>query len=394
LLLDHKSKRSNNVNINTPNRRDFLTTAGKGMLVAGVVASMGMAPLAPPDKEPPDLAIPKSASKKVGFALVGLGDLALTQVLPAFALSQNAAPVALVSGHREKAEKVAAHYQISPKNIYNYENYDSIRDNPDVQVIYVILPNSLHAEYTIRGFQAGKHVLCEKPMAVTEQECQQMIDAGKKANRKLMIGYRLRYEPYNQTMIEMARKQAYGQLKVISAQNMQNVKAPNIRLSKALGGGPLSDVGIYCLNAARYITGEEPIEVSAMQWADPKDERFREVPETIVFTLRFPSGILAHCSGSFSTGRSEGYRVTTSQGYFELNPSFSYSGQRLRIKANNAETELILNPQNHFAKELDHFADCVNGNTEPWTPGKEGLADIRIMTRIQQAADEGRTIKI
>ncbi len=396
------------------NRREFLTAAGKTALIAGIGATTfttapAATPLAPPDRQPPNLPVPEPPSKRVGFAVVGLGVLALEQILPAFALCEKAAPVALVSGHRDKAERVAAHYGISSKNIYSYENYDSLRDNPDVQAIYIVLPNSMHAEFTVRGFAAGKHVLCEKPMAVTPAECQQMIDAGKKAERKLMIAYRLRYEPYNKLVIEMMRKKQLGAARVFSAENLQNTSAPNIRLSRSTGGGPLGDVGIYCLNAARYVTGEEPIEVTGQSWADPNDDRFKEVPSTVMFTLRFPSGALAQCSGGFDSSRSSRFRVTCENGSIDLDPAFDYRGQKLKIikkdfaadaKAAGAaeiptvESMVSLQHENHFAREMDHFAECVSKNVEPLTPGEEGLRDQILLAAIQRSIDEKKTIQL
>ena len=161
--------------------------------------------------------VPDAPGKKLGWAIVGLGSLSINQILPAFAKCEKSKVVAFVSGHPEKANKLALRYGVSPKNIYNYQNYDTIKDNPEVDVIYVVLPNGMHAEYTVRGLQAGKHVLSEKPMANTPAECQQMIDAGRKANRKLMVAYRCRYEPYNQEAIRMARQQELGSIKVILA---------------------------------------------------------------------------------------------------------------------------------------------------------------------------------
>src|SRR2546421_601159 len=198
-------------------RRGFITAATLAGLGSTMAGSANAIDLAPPDKQPPQLEVPKPATRKTGFAIVGLGELALTQVLPAFSQSSRCAPVALVSGHADKAKAVAEHYGINSKSIYNYDNYESMKDNPEIDVVYVILPNSMHAEYTVRAFKAGKHVLCEKPMAANVEECRQMIEAGKQAGKKLMIGYRLRYEPFNQTMIEMSRKQAYGPIRVIDA---------------------------------------------------------------------------------------------------------------------------------------------------------------------------------
>ena len=285
------SKRNNS----SESRRDFIR--GSAMMAAGAVLGGRVArgdepPLAPPDKQPPLVKVPEPPAKTIGYAIVGLGQLALEEVMPGFAEAKISRPVALVSGHPEKAKKVAATYHIDPKNIYSYETFEKLADNPAVDVIYIILPNSMHAEFTIRGLKAGKHVLCEKPMATSAAECMQMIEASKAAQKKLMIAYRLRHEPFNMTAIDICRKGDIGKLKTITASNCQDTPAPNIRLSKALGGGPLQDVGVYCINAFRYLSGEEPIEVSAFA-CQPKDvARFREVPESVTFSLRFPSGLI------------------------------------------------------------------------------------------------------
>jgi predicted dehydrogenase len=194
-----------------------------------------------------------------------------------------------------------------------------IRDNPEVDVIYIVLPNGLHAEYTVRGLQAGKHVLSEKPMARTPGECQQMIDAGKKANRKLMVAYRCRYEPYNREAIRMAQSGELGKTKVIVSEHGFNIGDPTQwRLNRELaGGGSLMDIWIYALNAARYLTGEEPTELTAMSFTTPGDPRFKEVEETINFQLRFPSGILANCSSSYGYDSQNRYRVVGTDGWVE-----------------------------------------------------------------------------
>ena len=209
-----------------------------------------------------------------------------------------------------QGQQARAALRCEPKNIYNYQNYDTIRDNPEVDIVYIVLPNGMHAEYTVRGFQAGKHVLSEKPMANTPADCQQMIDAGRKANRKLMVAYRCRYEPFNQEAIRMARQQELGPTKVILADHGFNIGDPTQwRLNKTLaGGGSLMDIGIYSLQAARYITGEEPTEINAMSYTTPGDVRFKEVEETINFQLRFPSGILANCSSSYGYSGQNRYR--------------------------------------------------------------------------------------
>lgn len=244
-------------------RRQFIATSGAigtGLLAVSSLRGADV-PLAPPDKQPPDLILPKPVQRKIGYAIVGLGKLAVEEVLPAFGQCELSKPVALVSGHADKAKQLAEVYDIPRENIFNYDNYDELANNRDIDVVYNILPNSMHAEYTIRAFKAGKHVLCEKPMAANVEECEEMIAAGRRAKRKLMIAYRLRYEPFNQKAIELCASEEVGDIKPISASHSQNVEAPNIRLSAELAGGPLGDVGIYCLNAARYLTQREPVEV-------------------------------------------------------------------------------------------------------------------------------------
>ncbi|MDB6152326.1 MAG: gfo/Idh/MocA family oxidoreductase [Chthoniobacteraceae bacterium] len=357
-------------------------------------------PLAPPDAQPPELPIPKPVVKKMGWAVVGLGELALAQVMPAFAQCKYSAPVALVSGHPDKARTVAKAYHIEEKSIYNYDNFDRIIDDPAIDIVYIVLPNSMHAEYTIRALQAGKHVLCEKPMAPTVVECENMIAAARKADRKLMIAYRLHYEPANLAVMELCKTKALGELRTFSSSNCQDVSAPNIRLSSKLGGGPVGDVGVYSINAARYCTREEPVEVTAFAQQPAGDPRFREVPESVSFTMRFSSGVLAMCECSFGTARSEFYRVVCTRGYIEMDPAFSYQGQRVMVKEAGGKdfgprkSQLEIKEINQFTSEFDHFSQCILNNKEPRTPGEEGLADMRIVTAIHESVKTGRPVKI
>jgi predicted dehydrogenase len=314
--------------------------------------------------------------------------------MPAFVECQRSKPVALVSGHPDKAKKVAEAYGIDPKAVYDYQTYDTLADNPAVDVVYVILPNSMHAEYTIRGHKAGKHVLCEKPMAASTTECEKMIAASKAAKKKLMIAYRLRYEPFNRKAIELCRGGEIGKLKVIGASNCQNTEAPNIRLSKDLAGGPVEDVGVYCLNAARYLTGEEPVEVTAFGHQPKDDPRFREVFESVAFTLRFPSGVIAHCDCSFGSAESRRYRAVGTSGFVEMDPAFPYRGLRLKVSKDGKTSEVKLDEVNHFAAEMDHFSECVLDGKDPRTPGEEGLADLRVIEAIREAARTGKAVAV
>lgn len=368
-------------------------------IASTTASSQQQVPLAPPDKQPPDLKVPEPVRRKVGWAIVGLGKLALEEIMPAFREAKFSEPVALVSGHPEKARKVAEVYGIDSKNIYNYQNYDRLAENNRVDVIYIVLPNSMHAEYTLRGFKAGKHVLCEKPMAVSVEESNQMVAAARQANKKLMIAYRLHYEPFNQKVMELCRKHEIGEIKTFSASNCQDVKAPNIRLSKQLGGGSVGDVGVYCINAARYVINEEPIEVTAFAHRPQDDPRFREVAESVIFTLRYPSGVLAHCECGFGSARSERYRVVGAKGFIEMDPAFGYRGQRLFLKESGADqsdqkSELRLQPVNQFASEMDHFSDCVMTNKTPRTPGEMGVADMRIIAAIDEATRNSKMVRV
>jgi predicted dehydrogenase len=377
---------------NSLTRRGFIAKVGQGLAIANVAGAL----LTKAAAQQPTLKVPDPPGKKVGWAIVGLGSLAINQILPAFAQCDDARVAALVSGHPDKANKLAQRYGVNPKNIYNYQNYDTIRDNPEVDVIYIVLPNSMHAEYTIRGHQAGKHVLCEKPMATTPAECQAMIDAARKANRKLMVAYRCRYEPFNQEMIRMARQQELGQVKMIIADAGFDIVDPNQwRLKKGMaGGGCLMDIGIYALQAARYISGEEPAEVNAMSYTTPGDPRFKEVEESINFQLRFPSGILANCSSSYGCAWRTHFRALAKNGYFELDPASPYTGQQMRVNRGNRLESPYIQPRDHFAAEMEHMSHCIMEDKTPLTPGEEGLRDLTIMMAIYEAARTNKTIKL
>jgi predicted dehydrogenase len=358
--------------------------------------------LAPTERESKGAETPLPPEDRVGFAIVGLGHLSIEQLLPAFGECKASRPVALVSGHRDKALAVANRYGIATKNIYDYQNFDKIKDNPAVSVVYIVLPNGMHAEYSIRASKAGKHVLCEKPMAVSVDECQRMIAAAKQADRLLMIAYRLQYEPHHRELIRMARAGELGKLKGFLSANGQNQGDPEQwRLKRALaGGGPLPDVGIYCINAARYLSGEEPLSVTATSFRTPNDPRFEEVEEQLDFTLSFPSGFMATCSSSYGYHNAKYMRLLGERGWAEMDPAFPYQGLRLVVsrKSDRAEQEerrqIDLGSKNHFALEMDHMAECVKNKKQPRTPGEEGLQDQRIITALYQAAESGRRVEL
>ena len=372
-------------------RRGFIGKIGQGLALVTAAGTLLKKTAAQQG-----LVVPEPPGKKMGWAIVGLGSLSIHQILPAFAKCEKSKPVAFVSGHPDKANKLAVRYGIHPKNIYNYQNYDSIKENPEVDIIYIVLPNSMHAEYTIRGFQAGKHILTEKPMASTPEDCQKMIDAGRAAGKKLMVAYRCRYEPYNQEAIRIARSGELGATQVILADAGFNIGNPDQwRLKKDLaGGGSMMDIGIYALNASRYLSGEEPTEVNAFMYNAPGDPRFKEVEENVNFQLRFPSGAMANCTSSYGYFQQSHYRVVGTQGWLDMDPATWYSGLRMKVARKNTVAEVELPVRDHFAMEMDHMSQCAMDNREPLTPGEEGLKDIRLILAVYEAARTGKTVKL
>ncbi|MBV9892085.1 MAG: Gfo/Idh/MocA family oxidoreductase [Rhizobacter sp.] len=351
------------------------------------------------DEKPRPLALPRE--RRVGFALVGLGRLTIEQLVPAFAKSRLARPVALVSGDRAKAMTVARTLGIEDSAVLDYRTFDRLAELPAVQVVYVVLPNSMHAEYTIRAARAGKHVLCEKPMANSVAECRQMIEACRRAGRKLMIAYRSQYEPMDRLIAWMARSGELGTLREFTAMNGQHQGGDltQWRLKRALaGGGALVDVGIYGINAARFMSGEEPIEVLGHVYSTPGDPRFREVEETAHALLRFPSGLVAQCGSSYGTHESKFLRLSGALAWAELDPAFAYTGLKLRIgsvaKGRNQASEPAIDVGDQFAREIDHMARCIIDDVQPHTPGEEGLQDMRIIEAVYESASSGRLVSL
>ncbi len=350
-------------------------------------------PSAPPPAPLPD-------SERVGFAIVGLGRLALEEVMPAFAQTKKAKVVALVSGTPDKAKAVAAQHGIKPDSIYSYGDMGRMADNPEIKAVYVITPNAIHLRDVKAAAAAKKHVLCEKPMAVSSAQAREMIAAAKENGVKLMIAYRVQYEPFNREARKMLRSGEYGAVRIIEAVNTQVQGDPSQwRMKKALaGGGALPDIGLYCLNTARFYTGEEPAEVFARIHNTPNDPRFAEVEETIAFTLRFPSGILAQCSASYDAHESKDFTLRLQKASIDVPNAFAYGGQQLKLmqRRDDAEgiTEIKLDVKNQFAEEIDHFAACVLENLDPFTPGEEGLQDHLIMEALYKSAETGQPVAL
>jgi predicted dehydrogenase len=364
-------------------RRTFLGSS-IGALGAASLSQLGVGSLLAAEK-----------NRKLGFAFVGLGNFARNLLLPGIARCELCRPVALVSGHREKAEGVAKQYGIDARNIYNYQNYDSIKDNPDIDVVYVVLPNGMHAEYTIRAFAAGKHVMCEKPMAISVEECEQMIAAGKAAGKKLQIGYRMHWDAPTLACIEAIRRGEIGPIQIIEAETGFTSDDPTQwRLNRKLaGGGCLMDIGIYSLSAAMYLSGEEPTEVLAQTYQDTSDPRFKEVEQSCNFQLKFPSGVMASCLSSYNANMNR-YVVHGRGGQCLLEPGQAYGGVKFQINHGGGFAGVDVKEVDQIVGEMDGFARAINGNGAFKAMGEEGLRDVRIIEGIYESARVGKSVKV
>ncbi|CAN5419389.1 Gfo/Idh/MocA family oxidoreductase [soil metagenome] len=339
-------------------------------------------------------ALAQAGGRKIGYCVIGLGRIA-DHFMRGTKDSSTSQITGLVSGHRDKALKIAVQYGVPATSIYSYEQMDAMRSNKAIDAVYVALPNSMHAEYTIRSAKAGKHVLCEKPMATSVADSEAMIAACNAAKVKLMIAYRLHYEPTTLRAIKLIRDGAIGKVQSINSANGFNIAKGEWRINKPLsGGGPLMDVGIYSLNATRYLTGEEPSSITASISTVDHDGRFDTVEENTSWTMQFPSGALASCSTTYGASMPGFYRVYGSKGWLEVS-EFGYQNLRLRANYRTGEkgsAPTILDEPNteldpkQFTREVDHMTECILNDKTPQTSGEEGLRDMRYMQQIYKAA--------
>jgi len=335
-------------------------------------------------------AIAADEERRVGYAIIGLGRISMEHFMPAVKMSRHARITGIVSGHRAKAEKMAAEYGVPSSAIYTYEDCDRMADNKDIDAVYVALPNSMHAEYTIRSARAGKHVLCEKPMATSVADCEAMIEACRRADRKLMIAYRCHLEPTNLRAVQLIRQGMLGSVQAIESSFGFPCQAGEWRLNKKLaGGGPLMDVGIYSLNACRYLTGEEPVSVEGYASVIDKDGRFNEVEENVSWTMKFPSGIVASCNTTYGGALGGYFKVHGSKAEMIGEPAFNYDGQHLRVELYG---QTLLDEPNsakdpyQFLAQAEHFSECIRENKTPVATGEEGLRDMKLMAEIYRTA--------
>ncbi len=331
-------------------------------------------------------------SRKLGVAVCGLGKLSTDQIAPALAKTQHCRLAGIVTGTPAKAAAWKAKYGIADRSVYSYDTMHRMAENPDIDFVYVVTPNALHAQHTIAAAKAGKHVFCEKPLEISVERCQQMIDACRDAKRLLGTAYRCQYDPHHLECIRLVREEVFGKPNIVQAGFAINVGAPGQwRLQRALaGGGALMDVGIYALQATRYLTGEEPVLVSAQETKTDL-ARFSEVDESMVWTTKFPSGVVAYCSTSYKAGGIQNLRVNADRGWFELDPAFFYDGNRGR----RSDGKEIRFPQTDlFAAEMDDFARAIIESRPTKVPGEEGLRDVRIMQAIYESARTGRAVSL
>jgi len=370
-------------------RREFLQKTAVGAAAVSIAANQSGARQAQPAVQPPP-------TKQLGYAIVGIGRLSIDSILPALTTTKSSRLTALVSGHPDKAQHFAQLYGVPEKNIYNYQNFDRIASNPDVDVVYVVLPNSMHPEYTIRAAQAGKHVLCEKPMCTSVADAQFMIEACRKAGKQLMVAYRLHYEKYTIEAIERARTKI-GKIGMFDAEMTFVIGDPTQwRLDRTLaGGGCMMDIGIYCLNGARYIIGEEPVSVFAQSWSyDPA--KFKEgVEQNISFVLKFPSGAVANCFASYGAAGMNRYRAAGPGGWVEMDPSFTAKANLiLRYTEDGRVVTAPASTVDQFETEIDAFSDAILQGIPNPSPGEEGLRDTRIQMACYESAFTGKVVSL
>lgn len=334
-----------------------------------------------------------TSQKPVRYAVVGAGHLAQVAILPAFKNAENSQLVALVSGNSEKRQALAEKYHLG--RVYSYDQYEECLSD-GVDAVYIVLPNHLHKEYTVRAARMGIHVLCEKPMAVTERDCQEMIEAAASAKVKLMIAYRLHFEESNLEAVDLAEKGKLGNLRIFASTFTQQVAEGNIRLVYPVdkGGGPVYDMGTYCINGARYLFRSEPTEVLAAT-AKSDDPRFQTAGEMASVVLRFPQERLASFTCSFGAAEVSRYSLIGTKGVLTADPAYEYAVPLKHQLTVEGETTVHEYPKSdQFAAELVYFSDCILQDKAPEPSGLEGLADVRVIEAIYKSAATGKIINL
>ncbi|MGB3652277.1 MAG: Gfo/Idh/MocA family oxidoreductase [Rivularia sp. (in: cyanobacteria)] len=335
----------------------------------------------------------QNGKKKIRYAAVALGWIVQEDVLPAFSNTNNSELAALISGDETKRKELGKKYNVPA---YTYEQYEECLKKENIDAVYIGSPNHLHLEHTVRAAKAGVHILCEKPMAVTEDECEQMINAAKENNVKLMIAYRLHFDKANMEAVNIVQSGKIGEARFFDSVFSQQVEEGNIRLTEPLenGGGSFYDMGIYCINAARYLFQDEPTEVFAFI-ANNGEKRFAKVDEMTSVSMRFPKERLAHFTSSFGASSTATFRVVGTKGDLRMDSAYTYAGDlKQEITVDGEKQERSYPAGDQFGAEIQYFSDCVLNNKEPEPCGREGLADVRIIRAIIESAQTGKPVKL
>ncbi len=333
-----------------------------------------------------------NGDRKVRYAVVGLGWIAQQAVLPAFAHAENSELVALISDKPTKLKELSQQYGV--QHVYSYEEYEDCLNSGDIDAVYIALPNHLHRDYTVRAANLAIHVLCEKPMAITQADCQEMIRACEDNGVKLMIAYRLHFEAANMQAVEIVRSGQIGDPRFFNSVFTQQVEFGNIRLRKIVGGGTLDDMGIYCINAARYLFQDEPIAAFATS-ASRGELRFDEVEEMTSVILRFPQEKLASFIASFGTPPISTYQIVGTKGDLRLESAYDFEGEIKHQLTIDGETqERIFPARDQFAAELIYFSSCILQDKEPQPSGQEGLNDVTIIRALYQSIETGTWVQL
>jgi predicted dehydrogenase len=332
-----------------------------------------------------------ASATRVRYAVVGLGHIAQIAILPAFAqAAQNSTLAALVSDDPEKLRKLSRRYGV--RHVCSYDDAEELFESGEVDAVYIALPNSMHREYTERAARAGLHVLCEKPMAVTSDDCKRMIDVTRENDVRLMIAYRLHFERGNLEAAEMAHSGTLGDLRFFSSNFSMQVAPENFRSSRKLGGGPLYDIGIYCINAARAAFAAEPTHVFATA-VTRRDQRFKEIPETVAVMMKFPQERIASFTCSFGGADRSAYEIVGTKGSITLDPAYEYAqGVGYVLRLGKRQREKRYEKGDQFAPELLYFSDCILRDSEPEPSGEEGIADVRVIEALNRSIETGKWV--
>jgi glucose-fructose oxidoreductase len=333
----------------------------------------------------------------IGYAVVGLGWISQAAMLPAFDnVRHNSRLVALVSGNADKRRQLATRYELDRSDTYDYDGLETCLERDDVHAVYIAVPNHLHREYTERAAAAGAHVLCEKPMAPSEEDCHAMIAAAETAGVKLMIAYRLHLDPVHLDIIDRIQTGAIGPTRAFSSTFTQQVAEGDVRLvPPGQGGGPLYDIGVYCLNAARYLFRAEPEAVWATRATRPQ-ERFDMASEMMSCVLRFPDERLATFTCSFGAHAVDVFHLVGDDGELRLDGAYGFRGEKRldQVGGRGGDESLTFPAHDQFGSQLAYFSDCIREDRQPETDGQEGLVDVRIIQALYESIESGAMVEV